>query len=163
MALAFTPTTCFSSNMEGIAPLTGCVTDCNIEDVPDITLDPDQRDIQFPPITPNQNVTIATLGGCRPSPRADGDPINTLGTSDVSAYTAATDTWERATLTASTLTTTSVTLLVRMAFEPSDGVSNGHLWAFYRTYDYDSCGALIRISAETRVEYSQTGPCGTSS
>lgn len=149
--------------MEAIEPLSGCVTDCNIEAVPEIVLDPDQRDIQFPPITPNQNVTLSTLGGCRPTPRPDGDPIVTIGTTTVSEYAAATDTWERDTLTDANLTTTQVVVLMRTAFEPSDGVSNGYMWGFYRTYDYDSCGALIRISAEDKVEQAQTGPCSSSS
>lgn len=147
--------------MQAIAALTGCVTDCNIEEVPDIVLDPDQRDIQFPPITPNQNITLATLGGCRPVPR-DGDPILELGTSNVADYTADTTVWERDYLTSSNLTISQMTMLVRMALEPATASTNGHLWAFYRTYDYDSCGALIRISGEDKVDYAQTGPCGSS-
>ena len=156
MATAFEPTDCFSPAMERITDLDLiCTLDCNIEAVPDIILDPDQRDVQFPPITPNQNITLSVVGLCQPSPGSS----TTYGSNSATVNTADTSTWTRATENDASLIRTIIKQLTRVSMLEATETDPGYIYAFYRDYNYDSCGRLHSITGETRIEVSQTGPC----
>jgi len=158
MPAAFTPRSCFNFNLDSISRLDShqCVTTCNILKLPSISLDPDQRDTLFPPSTPNQDVNPGS-GACIPAIEPTPPPggLVTIGSTDVSTQiTALSDTWTR-TVNPDASIKLSTTVLTRFAF---DAVS-GNLYGYFRTYDYDTCNSLIKISAETRVTLISTAPC----
>lgn len=163
MTIAFPSRVCanaeqvFAPNMERITPLDEvCPVNCNLLAVPVLVLDPDQRDINFPPITPNQDIRVGRAGGCIPvnvvSPTVVGSTLV------ASSFAADTSEWERANRPTAPIAAQNIQM-TRMAFDNTAGV----IYSYFRTTDYDSCGSPIRIGPETRVEFAQTGGCPNAS
>lgn len=76
----------------------------------------------------------------------------TLGGSTEGSETAASDTWTRAT----SGTPLEEWYISRVGYWHA---GDGKLYAFYRKRTYDSCGLLISVSAETRVEIDAPEAC----
>lgn len=134
---------------DAVQPLSGyCDPPCDVLDVPDLALDPDQRDIQLPPILPPRSVSTVA-GFCQTQPGG----VTSVGSNSTTDMDEDSSIWERAN-NATAPVRSEVTELVRMAYDGGDEIA-----AFFRTKQYDSCGGLIRILGEDKRTLADVGGC----
>lgn len=134
-----------------------CAVPCELNALPDIPLDPDQRDVQFPPILPPRDISRLLRTRCVPGAPPGGMPLS-VGPTDlgdaVSNLDPMSDNWERLNDPDADVYSQEV-LMTRIAFDETAE----KIVVFFRTKEYDSCGNLIRISEETAQDFTDTGPC----
>lgn len=128
---------------------------CSISNVPTVDINPDQRDLSFPVITPKlDGVFFNNNKGCKPATIDTVETGTDLGSDNTTNTNVLSDSgWTRPNST-DVGTAQRVTSQTRMAFSTSDGIV-----AFFRTYSYDSCGQLLSISPETKKTVALAGPC----
>lgn len=127
---------------------------CAIDPVPTIKLTPDQRDSLFPAVSiKTDRVAIAAAAGCAAKTTGSTSTNPDIGSDSVTSTDALTDSWTKDGAAGLQVVQRTV-IQTRTAFSPTSG-----LFAFFRTYCYDSCGQLISISAETKKTISAVGNC----
>ena len=127
---------------------------CDLNDVPALDINPDQRDTLFPVVTPKIDGIRINNTKCTPDSEADVELGTDIGSDSVTDTNVLADSgWDRPG-SAGVGVAQRVITQTRMASSTADGIV-----AFFRTYSYDSCGQLLSISAETKKTVALLGPC----
>lgn len=129
------------------------VLPCSLEVPPVIPINPDQRDTLFPAVTPKLTTLRYQSRGCVPFAAGEGIENAEIGSDSNSTDPLVDDGWSKPGADSQQVVQ-SVTIMTRMGFDTTNG-----LYAFYRTYKYNSCGELISISPETAKQVEEVAPC----
>lgn len=123
---------------------------CSLEVPPYLPINPDQRDTLFPAVTPKLTTTRYSSRGCIPT--TSGSTV-AFGSTSKSTDALGDTGWTKPG-SSDEAVASKVTVLSRIGFDTTDG-----FYGFYRDFSYNSCGELIKISAETPASLEDVGPC----